>query len=52
MGPQRWGHGYYSKENGIVNEKLQTLKYYINGVFGEIISLFNENRELKSKLEK
>ena len=41
---------HYSKKNGIINEKLVTLEYYKNGIFGEIIRLFKENRELKSKM--
>ena len=41
---------HYSKKNGIINEKLVTLEYYKNGIFGEIIHLFKENRALKSKM--
>ena len=41
---------HYSKKNGIFNEKLVTLEYYKSGIFGEIIRLFKENRELKSKM--
>jgi len=41
---------HYAKKHGIDQEKLMTLEYYKKGVFNKVISLFMENKELKSKL--
>jgi len=41
---------HYAKKHGIDQETLTTLEYYNKGVFSKVISLFMENKELKSKL--
>lgn len=41
---------HYAKKHGVDQEKLMTLEYYKKGVFSKVISLFMENKELKSKL--